>query len=274
MPHELPPVGAFRSVTMCDAEGFQASNPLNRFAIGTAIRSCSTPTVRSICCCSTTTRRLTGKRTGCLPPVARSASPSGCTHPARRRWTDAGVPTHQARQLSRRYTTRPPGDSVTEPRLVRSPRRSRDGPHCSNTAPFLRPMIARSGTWLRSPDERREQRSSTSAASGGATTCGEPVCPHRERVTEPDRRALLVPPYRSTRTAADQVEPVVSLSTRAQPRRVGCLWRSQRCPGDTEDGYYDLHATWNARRPVCRKDPAVAGFRPRDHAHERHLFAR
>ena len=31
---ELPPVGAFWSVTMYDAEGFQAANPLNRFAIG------------------------------------------------------------------------------------------------------------------------------------------------------------------------------------------------------------------------------------------------
>ncbi|HEX6973385.1 MAG TPA: DUF1254 domain-containing protein [Vicinamibacterales bacterium] len=31
---ELPPVGAFWSVTMYDAEGFQAANPINRFAIG------------------------------------------------------------------------------------------------------------------------------------------------------------------------------------------------------------------------------------------------
>jgi hypothetical protein len=31
---ELPPVHAFWSVTMYDAEGFQAANPLNRFAIG------------------------------------------------------------------------------------------------------------------------------------------------------------------------------------------------------------------------------------------------
>jgi hypothetical protein len=31
---QLPPVGAFWSVTMYDAEGFQAANPLNRFAIG------------------------------------------------------------------------------------------------------------------------------------------------------------------------------------------------------------------------------------------------
>ena len=31
---ELPPVGAFWSVTMYDAEGFQAANKLNRFAIG------------------------------------------------------------------------------------------------------------------------------------------------------------------------------------------------------------------------------------------------
>jgi hypothetical protein len=31
---ELPPVEAFWSVTMYDAEGFQAANPLNRFAIG------------------------------------------------------------------------------------------------------------------------------------------------------------------------------------------------------------------------------------------------
>ena len=31
---ELPPVEAFWSVTMYDAEGFQAANPINRFAIG------------------------------------------------------------------------------------------------------------------------------------------------------------------------------------------------------------------------------------------------
>lgn len=31
---ELPPAGAFWSVTMYDAEGFQVANPLNRFAIG------------------------------------------------------------------------------------------------------------------------------------------------------------------------------------------------------------------------------------------------
>jgi hypothetical protein len=31
---ELPPVGAFWSVTMYDAEGFQVANPINRFAIG------------------------------------------------------------------------------------------------------------------------------------------------------------------------------------------------------------------------------------------------
>ena len=31
---ELPPVDAFWSVTMYDAEGFQAANPINRFAIG------------------------------------------------------------------------------------------------------------------------------------------------------------------------------------------------------------------------------------------------
>ena len=31
---ELPPVGAFWSLTMYDAEGFQIANPLNRFALG------------------------------------------------------------------------------------------------------------------------------------------------------------------------------------------------------------------------------------------------
>jgi hypothetical protein len=32
--HTLPPVGAFWSVTMYDSDGFQAANPINRFAIG------------------------------------------------------------------------------------------------------------------------------------------------------------------------------------------------------------------------------------------------
>ena len=32
--NELPPAGAFWSVTMYDAEGFQVANPINRFAIG------------------------------------------------------------------------------------------------------------------------------------------------------------------------------------------------------------------------------------------------
>ena len=31
---ELPPVNAFWSLTMYDAEGFQVANPINRFAIG------------------------------------------------------------------------------------------------------------------------------------------------------------------------------------------------------------------------------------------------
>ncbi len=31
---ELPPVNAFWSVTMYDKDGFQAANPINRFAIG------------------------------------------------------------------------------------------------------------------------------------------------------------------------------------------------------------------------------------------------
>ena len=31
---ELPPVGAFWSLTMYDAEGFQVANPINGFAIG------------------------------------------------------------------------------------------------------------------------------------------------------------------------------------------------------------------------------------------------
>jgi hypothetical protein len=31
---EIPPAGAFWSITMYDAEGFQVANPINRFAIG------------------------------------------------------------------------------------------------------------------------------------------------------------------------------------------------------------------------------------------------
>jgi len=31
---QLPPAGAFWSLTMYDAEGFQVTNPINRFAIG------------------------------------------------------------------------------------------------------------------------------------------------------------------------------------------------------------------------------------------------
>jgi len=63
---ELPPVGAFWSLTMYDAEGFQVANPINRFAKGIATHSSSTVTVRWI---STSRIRVldpTRNPTGCL----------------------------------------------------------------------------------------------------------------------------------------------------------------------------------------------------------------
>ena len=63
---ELPPVGAFWSVTMYDAEGYQVANEIDRFAIGDRDGLV------------TRRRRLAGRSTSSTRIPAPTASPTGC----------------------------------------------------------------------------------------------------------------------------------------------------------------------------------------------------
>jgi hypothetical protein len=70
---QIPPVDAFWSLTMYDAEGFQVANPINRFAIGDRDDLVYGPDGPSTSTSSKTTQDPTTTPTGCPLPQDRSA---------------------------------------------------------------------------------------------------------------------------------------------------------------------------------------------------------
>jgi hypothetical protein len=96
---ELPPVGAFWSLTMYDADGFQAANLLDRFAIDDRDQLVYNADGSLDLYSSTTVRAPTRSRTGCRPP----AGPRGDDASVRARVSGAGRTLESAsHQASRR----------------------------------------------------------------------------------------------------------------------------------------------------------------------------